>query len=42
LEEFLLSLGDFSDIVRAKTERWKNLVAQFQRQLTHNDAVKQE
>jgi hypothetical protein len=27
LEEFLLSLGDFSDIVRAKTERWKNLVA---------------
>lgn len=27
LEEFLLSLGDFSDIVKTKAERWKNLVA---------------
>ena len=22
LEEFLLSLGDYSDVVRAKTEKW--------------------
>jgi hypothetical protein len=29
LEEFLLTLGDFSDVVRAKTERWKSLVCAF-------------
>jgi len=29
LEEFLLTLGDFSDVVRAKTERWKSLVSAF-------------
>jgi len=28
-DEFLLSLGDFSDLVRAKTDRWKNLLNSF-------------
>jgi hypothetical protein len=27
LEEFLLTLGDYSDVVRAKTERWHNLLS---------------
>ena len=31
LEEFLLTLGDYSDVVRAKTERWKTLVSAFQK-----------
>lgn len=39
LEEFLLSLGDFSDIVRAKTDRWKNLLNAFQKQLTNNEDI---
>lgn len=29
LEEFLMTLGDYSDIVRAKTDRWKTLVSAF-------------
>lgn len=29
LEEFLMTLGDYSDVVRAKTERWKTLVSAF-------------
>lgn len=39
LEEFLLSLGDFSDVVRAKVDRWKNLLSQFQKQLTNVEEV---
>jgi hypothetical protein len=26
LEEFLMTLGDYSDVVRAKTERWFTLL----------------
>jgi hypothetical protein len=26
LEEFILTLGDYSDVVRAKTERWASLL----------------
>lgn len=39
LEEFLLSLGDFSDVVRAKVDRWKNLLLAFQKQLTDTEEV---
>ncbi len=39
LEEFLLTLGDYSDVVRAKTERWKALVSTFQKSSTDGDQV---
>ena len=26
-EEFLLSLGDYTDVVKAKSERWKTCIA---------------
>lgn len=29
LEEFLLTLGDYSDVVRAKTERWTSMLTPF-------------
>ena len=28
-EEFLLALGDYTDVVKAKSERWKTLIGQF-------------
>jgi hypothetical protein len=37
LEEFLLTLGDYSDVVRAKTERWHNLLSQFNKQATDGE-----
>ncbi len=39
LEEFLLTLGDFSDVVRAKTERWKSLVSAFQKSATNGEQM---
>lgn len=39
LEEFLLTLGDYSDVVRAKTERWKSLVSTFQKTSTDGEQV---
>jgi hypothetical protein len=31
LEEFLLSLIDYQDLVKAKTERWKLQINRFQK-----------
>jgi hypothetical protein len=39
LEEFLLTLGDYSDVVRAKSERWKSLVSSFQKSSSDGDQV---
>ncbi len=38
LEEFLLSLIDYQDLVKAKTERWKLQINKFQKQIP-NEAV---
>lgn len=38
-EEFLLSLGDYTDVVKAKSERWKNLIASYGKQITDAEAV---
>lgn len=37
LEEFLLTLGDYSDVVRAKTERWSTLLNQFSKQSSEGE-----
>lgn len=39
MEEFLMTLGDYSDVVRAKTERWKSLVSTFQKSSSDGDQV---
>ena len=39
LEEFLLQLIDFQDIVKAKTERWKLAINRFQKQVTNGNEV---
>ncbi len=40
LEEFLLSLIDYQDIVKAKTERWRLQINRFQKQVSNgNDTV---
>ena len=40
LEEFLLSLIDYQDIVKAKTERWRLQINRFQKVATNgNEAV---
>ena len=39
LEEFLMTLGDYSDVVRAKTERWKILVSAFQKTASNGDQL---
>jgi hypothetical protein len=42
-EEFLLSLGDYTDVVKAKSERWKLLINGFQRQITNaEDVIEQQ
>ena len=41
-EEFLLSLGDYTDVVKAKSERWKAQVGSFGRQITDQEAVIEE
>ena len=41
-EEFLLSLGDYTDVVKAKSERWKAQVGAFGRQITDQEAVIEE
>lgn len=41
-EEFLLSLGDYTDVVKAKSERWKTLIAQYGRQITDAEVVLDE
>jgi hypothetical protein len=38
-EEFLMTLGDYSDVVRAKTDRWKVLVGTFQKYATNGEQV---
>jgi hypothetical protein len=37
LEEFILTLGDYSDVVRAKTERWHNLLNGFGKAATDGE-----
>jgi len=39
LDEFLLSLGDYIDVAKAKTERWKLLINTFQKQITNMDEI---
>ena len=34
-----MTLGDYSDVVRAKTERWKSLVSTFQKSSSDGDQV---
>ena len=41
-EEFLLSLGDYTDVVKAKSERWKTLVGQYGKQITDSEVVVEE
>ena len=41
-EEFLLSLGDYTDVVKAKSERWKTIVGQFGKQITDSEIVLEE
>jgi len=41
LDEFLLSLGDYIDVAKAKTERWKLLINAFQKQVTNADEIDQ-
>jgi uncharacterized radical SAM superfamily protein len=44
LEEFLLSLIDYQDLVKAKTERWKLQINKFQKQIPNEtvDKLKEE
>ena len=44
LEEFLLSLIDYQDLVKAKTERWKLQINRFQKQIGNEsvDKIKEE
>jgi hypothetical protein len=37
LEEFLLTLGDYSDVVRAKTEKWYNMLLPFNKSATEGE-----
>jgi hypothetical protein len=39
LEEFMLSLMDFQDVVKAKTEKWKESVSQLQEQISDGEEV---
>ena len=39
LEEFLLQLVDYQDVVKAKTERWKLAINRFQKQATNGNEV---
>lgn len=41
LDEFLLSLGDYIDVAKAKTERWKLLINSFQKQVTNPEEIDQ-
>ena len=41
LDEFMLSLGDYIDVIKAKTERWKLLINAFQKQVTNIDDLDQ-
>ena len=40
LEEFLLSLIDYQDLVKAKTERWKLQINRFQKQIGNESVEK--
>lgn len=44
MEEFLLSLIDYQDLVKAKTERWKLQINKFQKQIPNEtvDKLKEE
>ena len=37
----MLSLGDYIDVIKAKTERWKLLINSFQKQVTNIDDLDQ-
>lgn len=39
MEEFMMTLGDYSDVVRAKTERWATMLAQFTKQVTDGEKL---
>jgi len=38
-EELLLSLGNYTDVVRAKTQRWKELLSGISGQFTNGNEV---
>ena len=38
-EEFLLSLGDYTDVAKAKSEKLKTMLGQFSKQITNGEAV---
>lgn len=38
-EEFLLSLGDYTDVAKAKTEKWKQMISVFVKQITNGEEV---
>ena len=38
-EELLLSLGNYTDVVRAKSQRWKELLAGVAPQITNGSEV---
>lgn len=39
LEEFLLSLMDYQDVVKAKAEKWKQSLAGFGEQVSNGEEV---
>ena len=41
-EEFLLSLGDYSDIAKSKSERWHKQIGQFNKHITDSEVVVEE
>lgn len=41
-EEFLLSLGDYTDVVKGKSERWQKSISVFGKQITDAEVVLDE
>ena len=39
LEEFLLSLNDYQDVVKAKAEKWKEMISGFSDSISHSEEV---
>lgn len=41
-EEFLLSLGDYTDVAKAKSERWQKMITSYGKQITDAEVVVEE
>ncbi len=39
LEEFLLSLNDYQDVVKAKAEKWREMISSFSDSISQSEEV---